>query len=370
MVVPKKSGKLRICQDFRRLNSVTRKDYFPLPFTDTMLDAVSGHKTYSFMDGFSGYNQIQIYEPHRWYTTFTTDWGTFAYMVMPFGLCNAPATFQRVMTEAFQKYLRKFMEIFLDDFAVFGTMEQHAEYLQKCFDKCMEFGISINAAKSAFLVPFGKLVGHIVSERGIATDPDKVTIIASLPIPTTVSEVKGFLGHTGYYRRFIYGYATLVMPLTELLKKTDTPPVWTSACIHAFNVVKRKLVTAPILIPPNWDKDFHIYVDASNVALGSVLSQKDEKGRDHPIYYASRQLVQAEKNYSVTKREVIGMIFSVQKFRHYLLGNKLVFHVDHDALKYMVNKPQLSGSYFYKNSTSPLKFVQVKVMLMRIIYHV
>jgi transposase InsO family protein len=343
VVVPKKNGKLRICQDFRRLNSVTRKDYFPLPFTDTMLDAVSGHKTYSFMDGFSGYNQIQIYEPHRWYTTFTTDWGTFAYMVMPFGLCNAPATFQRVMTEAFQEYLRKFMEIFLDDFAVFGTMEQHADYLQKCFDKCMEFGISINAAKSAFLVPFGKLVGHIVSERGIATDPDKVTIIASLPIPTTVSEVKGFLGHTGYYRRFIHGYATIAMPLTELLRKTETPPVWTSACTHAFNALKRKLVTAPILIPPNWDKDFHIYVDASNVALGSVLSQKDEKGRDHPIYYASRQLVQAEKNYSVTEREALGMIFSVQKFRHYLLGNKVVFHVDHDALKYMVNKPQLSG---------------------------
>ena len=251
VVVRKKNGKLQICQDFRKLNNVNRNDYFPLLFHDTMLDAVAGHKTYSFMDGFFGYNQIQIYKPHRWYTTFTTYWGTFAYIVMPFGLCNAPATFQRVMIEAFQEYLREFEEIFLDDFAVFGTMEQHADYFQKCFNKCMKFGSSINAAKSAFLVPFSKLLGHIVSERGIATDPDNVTIIASLPILITVSDVKGFLGHTSYYLRFIHGYATLAMPLMELLKNMDIPSVWTSACTNSFNTLKRKLVTAPILIPPN-----------------------------------------------------------------------------------------------------------------------
>ena len=168
-------------------------------------------------------------------------------------------------------------------------------------------------------------------------------MIAALPIPTNVTEVRGFLGHTGYYRRFIFQYATIAMPLTELLKKTDSPLVWTSTCTNAFNTLKRKLITAPVLISPNWEKDFHIYVDASNVAIGSVLSQKDDKGHDHPIYFASRQLVQAEKNYSVTEREGLGIIFSVQKFRHYLLGNKVIIHVDHDALKYMVNKPQLSG---------------------------
>lgn len=181
-------------------------------------------------------------------------------MVMSFGLCNAPATFQRVMTEAFQEYLRKFMEIFLYDFAVFGTMEQRADCLQKCFNKCMEFGISTNAAKSVFLVPLGKLVGHIVSERGIATDPDQVAVIVALPIPTIVTEVKGFLGHTGYYRRFIFRYAIIAMPLTELLKKTDEPPIWTSACTDAFNTLQRKFVTAPVLIPPDWEKDFDIYV--------------------------------------------------------------------------------------------------------------
>ena len=179
-----------------------------------MLDAVADYKRYSFMNGFSGYNQIQIFEPHRWYTTFTMDWGTFAYIVMPFELRNAPATFQPVMIEAFHEYVCKYMEIFLDNFAVFGNDENHANYLQKCFDKCREFNISINAANLVFLMPFGRLVGYIVSEQGIATDLDKIANIVFLPIPTTVTKVKGFLGHIGYYRRFIFRYAIIAMPLT------------------------------------------------------------------------------------------------------------------------------------------------------------
>ena len=209
----------------------------------------------------------------------------------------------------------------------------------------MEFGISINVAKSVFPVAFGRLVGHIVSEQGIATDPDKIANIVSLPIPTTVTEVKGFIGHIGYYRRFIYQYAVIVMPLTKLLKKDDEVSVWNSACTHAFNTLKRKFVSAPILIPPNWEKKFHIFVDASNVAIRSILSQKNENGHDHPIYFASRQLVQAERNHNVTEREALGMTFSVQKIRHYLLGKKIIFHVDHDALKYMNKKPQLSRRF-------------------------
>jgi hypothetical protein len=343
VIVPKKNGKLRICQDYRKLNSVTKKDHFPLPFTDTLLDGVAGYECYSFMDGFSGYNQIQIAQRYRLLTAFTTDWGIFAHTKMPFGLCNAPATFQRLMTIAFQMYLRKFMEIFLDDFCVYSTKKKHTECLEKCFVQCEKYGISINAAKSQFAVPFGKLVGHIVSKQGIATDPDKVAIIVQLSQPNTITEVRAFLGHVGYYRRYIYKYANIALPLTELTKKTEIPPVWTETCTKAFETLKHKLTSAPVLIPPDWNKDFEVYVDASNVAIGSVLSQKDEKGHDRPIYFASRQLAAAEKNYTVTEREALGMIFSVQKFRHYLLGYKFTFHVDHDALKYMINKPQLSG---------------------------
>jgi hypothetical protein len=203
---------------------------------------------------------------------------------MPFGLCNVPATYQRLVITAFQEYMHKFIELFLDDFCVFSTKVNHADYSAKCFAKYHEYEISLNAAKSQFLVPYEKLLGHIVSAQGMATDPDKVAV------PNTVSEVKGFLGHTGYYRRYIYKYATLALPLTQLLKKSELPPVWTPNCTKAFHILKQKLVSAPILVPPNWDKDFDVYVDASNVAIGSILSQKDDSQHDHPIYFASHQL--------------------------------------------------------------------------------
>lgn len=187
---------------------------------------------------------------------------------------------------------------------------------------------------------------HIISETGIAIDPDKIKIILELRIPDTVTGVRTFIGHVSYYRRFIYLFAVICILLTNLLKKQlpdSLEPIWTKECIVAFETLKQKLVSAPILVAPCWTKSFEVYVDASNVAIGSVLSQKDDKGHDHPIYYASRQLVAAKRNYTTTEREALGMIYSVQKFRHYLLGYKFVFHVDYDTLKYMINKPQLSG---------------------------
>jgi hypothetical protein len=196
---------------------------------------------------------------------------------MPFGLCNVPATFQRVMTTAFQKYLRRFIEIFLDDFCVFSTRQQHAECLKKCFEQCREYGISINTAKSEFLVPCGRLLGHIVSKEGIAVNPDKVAAILLLPIPEHITGVKAFLGATSYYRRHIYFYAQIAAPLTYLTKQTDVPGVWTDECTIAFEKLKKRLSKAPVLIAPNWDKPFEVYVDASNFAIGSVLSQKDIK---------------------------------------------------------------------------------------------
>lgn len=237
------------------------------------------------------------------------------------------------------------MEIFLDDFCVYGRKEDHADQLRQCFEQCHKFGISLNASKCQFLVPCGKLLGHIVSQRGIELDPDKVQLIKKFPRPKTVKEVRGFLGLTGYYRRAIDSYAYIASPLTVLLKKLEmgARPTWDGKRETAFIDLKEKLCTAPVLVPPDWSKPFHVYVDASNVALGCVLSQKDDKNLDHPIYYASRQLIAAEKNYTTTEREALGMIFAVQKFRHYLLGYPFIFYVDHDALRYLVNKPDLSG---------------------------
>ena len=205
------------------------------------------------------------------------------------------------MTTVFQKYLRKFIEIFLDGFCVFGTHQQHAECLKKCFEQCREYGISINVAKSKFLVPCGKLLGHIVSKEGIAVDSNKVVAILFLLVPEHITGVKTLLGATSYYQCHIYFYAQMAAPLTYLTKQTDVPGIWIDECTLVFEKLKKLLSKAPVLIAPNQDKPFEVYVDASSFAIGNILSQKDVKGYDRPIYFASHQLSAAEKNYLVTK---------------------------------------------------------------------
>ena len=171
------------------------------------MDAIVGHECYSFLDGFSRYNQVKIANGDQLKTNFTTDWGTYAYIVMPFGLCNAPTTFQQVMTQAFQKYLRISMEIFLDNFCTSNSQMDHLDWLSKCLDQCDQFGISLNSEKCTFGVPSGKLSGHIVSKARIATNPNKVKKIANLTRPDTVSGVRGFVGHVSYYEWFIKSFA-------------------------------------------------------------------------------------------------------------------------------------------------------------------
>ena len=181
-------------------------------------------------------------------------------------------------------------------------------------NQCDQFGISLNSEKCTFGVPSGKLLDHIVSKDGIATNPDKVKKIANLPRPDTISGVRGFVGHVSYYRQFIKSFAVICQPLTQLLK--EPPPdgsslVWTHEYKIAFEELKRQLVSAPILVSLCWTKVFHVYVDASNVAIGAVLNKKDDKNFDHPIYYASRQLVAVERNYSTTEQEALGMVYLV-----------------------------------------------------------
>lgn len=343
VIVPKKlTGKIRVCQDFRKLNAATRKDHHPLPFTDAILDHVAGHECYSFLDGFSGYNQVSIREQDKDKTTFTTDWGTYAYHKMPFGLCNAPATFQRMMTNIFQEQLRKFLEIFIDDFCVFGKRSEHLSHLKQTFDKCRESSLSLHPEKCFFFMTSGILLGHRVSADGIAVDVEKVKVILELEPPTNLRELRAFLGHVGYYRRFIHMYAILAADLTKLLKK-DEPYAWGANQQLAFETLKAKLTTAPVLRSPDWNRPFHVYVDTSAFAIGVVLSQKDDNKKDYPIYFASRQLSLAERKYTTTEREALGMVYSCKKFRHYLICYEFVFHVDHYALQHLVKKADLSG---------------------------
>ena len=347
VVVPKKvraDGKVKIwvCQDFKKLNASTKKDYFPIPFTDIILDHVSDHECYNLLDGFFGYNQVFIRPEDQLKTTFTTEWGTFAFNRMPFELCNAPRTFQRLMMDIFQDFLKHFLEVFIDDFAIFSKRWDHLGYLKKTFERCKETNLKLHPGKCFLGMESGVLLGHVVSKNGLEVDLDKVIVILALTTPTNVREIRGFLGCIRYYRRFIKDYAQKALPLTELLKKEEEFS-WNPERQSAFEELKLTLSQAPILFPPDWTKDFHVTLDASGWCLGAILWQFDHSNRESPVYYASRQMSSAEKKYTTIERKALAVIYACKKFRHYLLSYRIVFHTDHDLLKYLVNKPDLSG---------------------------
>ncbi|RDX92572.1 Retrovirus-related Pol polyprotein, partial [Mucuna pruriens] len=357
-VVPKKSGMTvmknqqdelvptriqnswRVCIDYRRLNQATRKDHFPLPFIDQVLEKLSGKSHYCFLYGFSGYMQIHITSEDQHKTTFTCPFGTFAYTRMSFGLCNAPSTFQRCMTSIFSNLLQDCMEVFMDDFTVYeDSFDACLSNLSKVLKRCIDTNLVLDFEKCHFMVIEGIVLGHLVSNRGIEVDKSKIDIITSLPNPTSVREVRSFLGHAGFYRRFIKNFSKLALPVSKLLQK-DVEFNFDQSCSEAFQVLKDKLTSAPILQAPNWDLPFELMCDASNSTLGAVLGQRVGVGQPvHVIAYASRTMDSAQLNYTTTEKELLAIVFALDKFRSYLLGSKIIVFSDHAALRYLLKKP-------------------------------
>ncbi|KAM1277747.1 hypothetical protein ACFX2J_029853 [Malus domestica] len=329
----------RVCIDYRKLNAMTRKDHFPLPFLDQMLERLAGYKFYCFLDGYSGYNQIVIAPEDQEKTTFTCPFGTFAYRRMPFGLCNAPATFQRCMVSIFSDYVEKIIEIFMDDFSVFGNSFDHClSNLTLILKRCVETNLVLNWEKCHFMVKQGIVLGHIISEEGIEVDKSKVDLVRHLPSPTSVREVRSFLGHAGFYRRFIKDFSKISQPLCRLLQK-EVAFEFDDACSTAFKQLKEALTSAPIITPPDWSLPFELMCDASDYAIGAVLGQRKNK-QPHVIYYSSRTLNDAQLNYSTTEKELLAVVFALDKFRSYLLGTKVIIFTDHAALKYLLTKKE------------------------------
>ena len=354
-VVPKKSGVTvvanenneliptrvtsgwRVCIDYRKLNAGTRKDHFPLPFVDQMLERVAGHELYCFLDGYSGYNQIEIALEDQEKTTFTCPFGTFAFRKMPFGLCNAPGTFQRCMMGIFSDMIEIILEIFMDDFSVFGdSFENCLENLRKVLERCQEKNLVLNWEKCHFMVTQGIVLGHIVSKDGIEVDKAKVELISNLPTPKCVRDIRSFLGHAGFYRRFIKDFSAIARPLCTLLAK-DVPFTWSQACDTAFTKLKNMLVSPPIMRSPNWDLPFEIMCDASDYAIGAVLGQREDK-KAFVIYYASKTLDSAQANYTTTEKEFLAVVFALEKFRSYIVDSPVTIFTDHAALKYLLSK--------------------------------
>jgi hypothetical protein len=218
-------------------------------------------------------------------------------------------------------------------------------------DKWRQCQIALNLKKCILFSPFGVLLGHIVCKKGLLVDPSKITIIVDLPPPTSVKQLRTTLGHTGYYKKIIKGYAQITAPLERLLNKVYQFG-WTDECQQSFDTLKEKMVTVPILVFPNWSKAFHVHVDASSIALGAVLAQPGEGDIDHPLAFSSRNLSTAEINYTTTEREGLAMVYELHKFHHYMLGGHFKIFTDHFALKYLVNKPVLGGDNM--NIDSPI----------------
>ncbi|GJS98044.1 reverse transcriptase domain-containing protein [Tanacetum coccineum] len=263
----------RVCIDYRKLNEATRKDHFPLPFMDQMLERLAGNEFYCFLDGFSGYFQIPIDPQDLEKNTITCPYGTFAYRRMPFDLCNAPGTFQRCMMTIFHDMIEKTMEVFMDDFSVFGdSFDSCLSNLEKMLKRCEDTNLVLNWEKCHFMCREGIVLGHKISKSGIEVDRAKVDVIAKLPHPTTVKGVRSFLGHAGFYRRFIQDFSKIARPMTHLLEK-ETPFVFSKDCIDAFQTLKKKLTEAPILVVPDWNLPFELMCDAGDFAIGAVLGQ-------------------------------------------------------------------------------------------------
>ena len=289
------------------------------------------------MDGYSGYNQIAIAPEDQEKMTFTCPYGTFAFKRMPFGLCNAPGTFQRCMMAIFSDMVERTIEIFMDDFSVMGnSFDNCLENLRTVLARCEETNLVLNWVKCHFMVQEGIVLGHRILARGIEVDRAKIEAIEKLPPPSSVKGIRSFLGHAGFYRRFIKDFSQIAKPLSNLLVQ-GIPFEFDSQCLHAFSVLKDKLISAPIVVAPDWSFPFELMCDASDYAIGAVLGQKREK-IFQVIYYASRTLNDAQLNYATIEKELLAIVFAFDKFRHYLIGNKVVVHTDHSAIKYLMTK--------------------------------
>nr|XP_049701809.1 uncharacterized protein LOC126055664 [Helicoverpa armigera] len=340
-VVPKKidsSGqrKWRIVIDYRKLNDITIGESYPIPQINEILDQLGQSKYFSTLDLCSGFHQIEVSNKDIPKTAFTVPQGHFEFKRMPFGLKNAPATFQRLMNTALAGLQGIHCYVYLDDIVIYShDLSSHCEKLVKIFDRLRKHNLKLQPDKCEFFRKEVGYLGHTISDKGVSPNPDKVKAVSQFPVPKCPKDVKSFLGLVSYYRRFIPDFSKTAKPLTTLLKK-DIPFFWSNEQQIAFEELKGKLISAPILIYPDFSKPFVLTCDASNYAISAILSQ-GEIGKDRPIAYSSRTLNKAETNYSTTEKECLAIVFGTKTFRPYLYGHRFTIVTDHRPLKWLFN---------------------------------
>jgi hypothetical protein len=308
-----------------------------------ILQRVTGASRMSMIDGFSGYNQVSDLLKDREKMTFTTPWGTFMYAKMPFGLMNAGAMFQCAMDIAFIGEKDIFVVIYLDDITVFSKFDrEHCCHLRKVFLKCRSFGISLNPKKSLFSMHEGKLLGHIVSTEEVRIEPRRVEAIQALSIPRSKKEVQSFLGKITFLRRFVPNFSEKVKLITTMLRKGNEVR-WTYKSLNSFEKIKKALSEAPVLINPNYSKDFLIFSFASPDMVAIVLLQINKDGLEQPISYFSQALRDVEVRYATMEKQAYALVKALKEFRIYVLQSKIIAHVPSAATKDILIQPDIDG---------------------------
>jgi hypothetical protein len=355
---PTKDGGWRMCTDSRVINKITIRYRFPLSRMDDLMDCLSGANHFSKIDLKRSYHQIRMREGDKWKTTFKTNEGLNEWLVLPFGLTNAPSTFMRLMNEVLKEFIGKFLIVYLDDILVFSkTAVEHLKHLATVMQKLQQEKLLINMKKSSFMKTELIYLGFVISKNELRMDPDKVEAIKNWPSPKNIFEVRSFHELASFYRKFIRNFSGISAAMMETMKKRHKYFHWTEKAEKIFNLLKRKITEQPVLVLPNFQKTFQVKCDASGFAIGAVLSQEDR-----PIAYFSEKLNEAKLKYSTYDKEFYAIIQALKKWRHYLIPKEFVLYSDNHALQFVTQQEKLNEKHvkwveYMQNFTFVIKHI-------------
>ena len=339
LLIPKKDGSWRMCVDSRAINKITVRYRFPIPRLDDLLDQIGKASIFSKLDLKSGYHQIRIRPGDEWKTAFKTREGLFEWMVMPFGLSNAPSTFMRVMNQALRPFIGKCVVVYFDDILIFSTdLDSHLRDLHDVLSILRQQQLFGARKKCVFGAAQVLFLGYIISSQGLKVDPSKIEAIKTWPVPKTITDVRSFHGLASFYRRFVRNFSALTAPLTDCMRGTRFH--WTEDAEVAFRTIKDKLITAPILALPDFSTVFELHCDACKTGIGAVLSQQ---GR--PVAFYSEKIAGARARYSTYDVEFYAIVQAVRHWRHYLFHQEFILFTDHDALKHLDSQSKISARH-------------------------
>jgi len=342
LLVKKKDGSLRFCVDYRRLNAVTIPDRFPIPLMQDIVTSLGKAQYFSSLDLLSGYWQMTVAKDSRPMTAFSTHSGHYEFKRLPFGVRNGPACFSRLMNHVLTGLTGRDVYVYLDDIIIFSsTIDEHLAKLKRVFSRLRQFNLKLKLSKCDFLKTKIAYLGYQITANGVRPDPEKLRVLEKYPVPRSADDVRSFLGFVGFYRQFIPNFSTISRPLTGLLRKSIKFD-WTEECQSSFEELKKNLMEEPILKYPDFEKKFVVVTDASNDGIGGVLMQEHD-GKLFPIAYASRHLQKPERNYPITEKEALAVVWSMKKFRNIIYGYEIEVLTDHQALKYLFKDKILEG---------------------------